>query len=668
MSNINFTYTNLTPFKWYVLENFPFIEADFDALTNWQLFCKIGKEMNKIINSVNTSGMQVENLTIAFNNLQDFVNNYFNNLDVQDEINNKLDKMAQDGTLTNLIRNYIDPIINSLTIEFEDLKNELSIIANGSPAGVFSSVSELESNNPDHNKIYVVSENGEWYYWNNTTSSWQSGGVYQSSVNPNQIEDLKNDIDTRLSKVSIPTKKITVTTQGNNMFNVNLPEGLYKFDIETDSTKFDDLFLTNVYPWESGNITNFTIWSYSDNIKTKILYVPSRTYLRIFTADNILRTISITNIIDNEIYNKFNETISKIFNNNFKTSQSGFLNNNNEYTIEEGFHSISTIMLPTLPAVTYKYKGKGDSSANCALFFNKNQDIIGNYKAISLDNFVEITTPDDCYFIKFSSYTNNTNEKVIFDLIFPTNSLFYNTLNQIEENTPLVNLLKSYQEEGFNITSHSFSHGSMWDLGKETTVNPNDVYKDIIKSYEILAKNNIFDFKNFVTPNGVKTGIPQQCVKNWSNCLISSSGGINTGFNNRYSLNREFIEKDKGLSYYTNLIDSCISSKGWLIFGTHSGDVTWGSNQFDVNFIKSVLQYAINNNVEILPLNASYNKRKCLYDYYEATGENPTNITPLITIIDDDGLIDYIPNMKNMCDELNIKCTFAVIVNKLLEN
>ena len=46
--NTNFKYINLSPFKWFVLENFPFIEADFDALTEWQLFCKLGKEINKI--------------------------------------------------------------------------------------------------------------------------------------------------------------------------------------------------------------------------------------------------------------------------------------------------------------------------------------------------------------------------------------------------------------------------------------------------------------------------------------------------------------------------------------------------------------------------------------------------------------------------------------------
>lgn len=106
--NINYEYKKLCPFKWFVLENFPFIEADFDALTNWQLFCKLGQEMNKIITSVNLSGEQVEILTEAFNNLQNYVNNYFDNLDVQEEINNKLDQMAQDGTLQEIIAKYLN--------------------------------------------------------------------------------------------------------------------------------------------------------------------------------------------------------------------------------------------------------------------------------------------------------------------------------------------------------------------------------------------------------------------------------------------------------------------------------------------------------------------------------------------------------------------------------
>ena len=126
-----FEYKNLTPFKWFVLENFPFIEADFDALTEWQLFCKLGKEMNKIINSENTLGTQMENVTNAFIELENYVNNYFDNLDVQDEINNKLNEMVESGVLESIISEFLR--INSL-LSFDtvtNLKTSINII-NGS--------------------------------------------------------------------------------------------------------------------------------------------------------------------------------------------------------------------------------------------------------------------------------------------------------------------------------------------------------------------------------------------------------------------------------------------------------------------------------------------------------------------------------------------------------
>ena len=123
-----FEFKNLTPFKWFVLENFPFIEADFDALTEWQLFCKLGKEINKIIDSQNVVGTEMEKFSQAFIELQNYVNNYFENLDVQDEINNKLNEMAEDGTLENILLNYttITKVYNTHQEMIEDstlLKN-----------------------------------------------------------------------------------------------------------------------------------------------------------------------------------------------------------------------------------------------------------------------------------------------------------------------------------------------------------------------------------------------------------------------------------------------------------------------------------------------------------------------------------------------------------------
>ena len=126
-----FNYKNLCPFKWFVLQNFPFIEADFDAITNWQLFCKLGEEMNKIIEKVNQAGEQTENLTNAFIELQNYVNDYFENLDVQEEINNKLDEMAESGELAEIIGQFLNSgcVLKFGTIdEFKDSE----LVVNGS--------------------------------------------------------------------------------------------------------------------------------------------------------------------------------------------------------------------------------------------------------------------------------------------------------------------------------------------------------------------------------------------------------------------------------------------------------------------------------------------------------------------------------------------------------
>lgn len=235
----NFNYKKITPFKWFVLQNFPFIDEDFDAITNYQLFCKLGEEINKVIESVNLSGEQVENLTNEFNNLLDYVNNYFENLDVQDEINNKLDDLVEDGTIARILNqellaeineqvqeidekvddNYetlsnrinqqtdsLNTAINNqnsnlnnainfqnLTIENNNLEqngriSELQIrvnqIASGSPK-VVDNISDMT----DQTQIYVLSTNGQWYYYDGT--EFVSGGTYQSALDSDTVTNLE---------------------------------------------------------------------------------------------------------------------------------------------------------------------------------------------------------------------------------------------------------------------------------------------------------------------------------------------------------------------------------------------------------------------------------------------------------------------------------------------
>ena len=85
-----------------------------DSLSYYELLCKVVNYLNDVIKNVDGLKVDIDNLFKAFNQLQSYVNNYFDNLDVQEEINNKLDQMAQDGTLTELIEKYFKNLTNTV--------------------------------------------------------------------------------------------------------------------------------------------------------------------------------------------------------------------------------------------------------------------------------------------------------------------------------------------------------------------------------------------------------------------------------------------------------------------------------------------------------------------------------------------------------------------------
>ena len=100
-------YSLYGPFKLWTIENFPFIEADFDAITNYQLYSKIVEQMRKLCENQTKLQVSQNELIDAFNNLEKYVDDYFADLDIQTEIDNKLDEMAESGQLTDIIAQYL---------------------------------------------------------------------------------------------------------------------------------------------------------------------------------------------------------------------------------------------------------------------------------------------------------------------------------------------------------------------------------------------------------------------------------------------------------------------------------------------------------------------------------------------------------------------------------
>lgn len=73
-----------------------------------RMFNKLSKNTKEEVERFETSVNEtVENYIEQFNQLHDYVHDYFDNLDVQEEINNKLDDMVEAGTLQEIITTYI---------------------------------------------------------------------------------------------------------------------------------------------------------------------------------------------------------------------------------------------------------------------------------------------------------------------------------------------------------------------------------------------------------------------------------------------------------------------------------------------------------------------------------------------------------------------------------
>lgn len=98
-----------SPFRRFVTTIGVFPTAFTDAMTYYECLAYLVKYMeDTMIPAINENAEAVEELQELYIQLKAYVDNYFANLDVQEEINNKLDQMAEDGTLADIVADYIN--------------------------------------------------------------------------------------------------------------------------------------------------------------------------------------------------------------------------------------------------------------------------------------------------------------------------------------------------------------------------------------------------------------------------------------------------------------------------------------------------------------------------------------------------------------------------------
>ena len=483
-----FEYKNLTPFKWFVLENFPFIEADFDALTEWQLFCKLGKEINKIIDSQNVVGTEMEKFSKAFIELQNYVNNYFDNLDVQDEINNKLNSLVEDGTLTQLIGNYIQPLI--------DAQNEKITQQNQLLDNYGNSINTLDSrinniiteNNPTEGNTELidirVSENGNIY---------ASAG---SSVR-NQIKNVLNinDITYKTLNKGVYESNLIIPTELFEKGGINSSNGnntLYENGIRTKGfLTFTEimkyLYITSTVTSPNNNVI---LYAYDLNGKYLEFYefmnkVPFQNLSNFKKYRLVLIDSSAVTSIQNTL-NKFTfKIVSKIKRNNeiYDIEQLNLIKS--QYTVPDAVISTTTgniVHAPgqysaTIVEVEPNTQYYCDDAGFYQAFFDETHTLIGSVHYYGNNNSLSspFTTPSNARYLATVKITS----KIGVSAFLSKQNKYYNENdisiskknNVINENIKPNNVLynKLISCFGDSITSVNYTLPNWWQIIEANT-------------------------------------------------------------------------------------------------------------------------------------------------------------------------------------------------------
>ena len=181
----------LTPFSKFIMSIGELPTSYLDSLSyaeqvTW--FCDYLQ--NNVIPAINNNADALEEVQALIVELKEYVDQYFSDTNLQPLINNKLDEMAEDGTLENIISGYIDNdlliVVNNVAemknlnlIENQKVKTLGYYTANDGGAGLYKIRSITNNDVIDNGSIIEINENliAELIIKNNTVSSKQFGAI-----------------------------------------------------------------------------------------------------------------------------------------------------------------------------------------------------------------------------------------------------------------------------------------------------------------------------------------------------------------------------------------------------------------------------------------------------------------------------------------------------------
>lgn len=392
-----------------------------------------------VIPAVNTNAEAVQELQELYVVLKNYVDHYFENLDVQEEINNKLDEMADDGTLQEIITAYLNVkgILAYNTVL--DMKNATNIV-DGSfvktygnltyndGKGEFYKIREI-TNDDVIDEINIIAINT-----NNQLVAELIKNEFQEKTeirfNLNSIKDeLKNYPLLVIKRYINGITGDDMSAQGMcATYNQDgTPDKIFLFG---DYGTYSRLYIVDCGSTSTGNGWSYT---YTDNVpavhgsclsyKDGYIYIgdnPDRTLVGTFTkydiANDTYEYIDISNIVDTYIN-------GIVWDNDSKTFLVNANNNSTLYVLDENYNLIRSYSHNYIGQQNYVMQGydykygyefRTVSSGNSNLIFifdTYTGNILKTIEVGYINGEIEDISINNGYaLLYFNNFCNNINE------------------------------------------------------------------------------------------------------------------------------------------------------------------------------------------------------------------------------------------------------------------